>query len=130
MIYAYSFLDDQGFRCTGGSRDPNFFASLKERYQGRIFDIVEEKVSQEEYDAWVARHDKQLTLHSFTRTSPLTGVPSTRRLYVDPDKLAAWERGELYLQHAFPHLSPNDREFIKGGLTPEDCDEVFGTQDV
>lgn len=35
-----------------------------------------------------------------------------------------WEQGEL-IQDVFPHLSIEDREFIKTGLTAEDWKEIF-----
>ena len=35
-----------------------------------------------------------------------------------------WEQGEL-IQNVFSHLSIEDREFIKTGLTAEDWKELF-----
>jgi hypothetical protein len=38
--------------------------------------------------------------------------------------LHAYANGAL-LQDAFPHLSADDREFIKSGITKEEWDELF-----
>ncbi len=37
---------------------------------------------------------------------------------------ANWQRGAL-IQDAFPSLNPDEREFIKTGITPEEWDYVF-----
>ena len=62
-----------------------------------------------------------------TKVSSLTGVAHTREIPVDPEKLAAWEKGGVnapHIQHAFPELSDDDREFILSGITPEEWDSM------
>lgn len=60
------------------------------------------------------------------RVSPFSGKSVTRTLNVDIKKLRQWERKDLLLQEAFPHLSADDREWIKTGILPEEWDEMFG----
>lgn len=62
---------------------------------------------------------------TITRTSKLTGVTRTKELDVTIEQVLAWEEGEL-IQNAMPHLSADDREFIKTGITGEEWDQFFG----
>jgi hypothetical protein len=59
------------------------------------------------------------------RTSSLTGVTRTKEIDVTIEQVLAWEEGEL-IQNAMPHLSADDREFIKTGITGEEWDQLFG----
>jgi hypothetical protein len=59
-----------------------------------------------------------------TRTSQISGITRTLVLDVTPRELHAYANGAL-LQDAFPHLSADDREFIKSGITKEEWDELF-----
>ena len=61
----------------------------------------------------------------FTRTSMISGIKRTKLLLVDPDQLLKYERGELLIQVAFPHLSSADREFIITGITNEEWETAF-----
>jgi hypothetical protein len=54
-----------------------------------------------------------------TRVSPFTGRKVTLQLPITEEQYTAWEGGVL-LQDAFPHLSADDREFIKTGITPDE----------
>lgn len=56
---------------------------------------------------------------TITRTSGLTGHTHTREIDVTDDQLKSWLEGDL-IQDAMPHLSPDDREFIMTGITPEE----------
>jgi hypothetical protein len=58
-----------------------------------------------------------------TRKSPFSGQENTREINVTPEQLAAWYDGEL-IQRAMPHLSPDDREFIMTGITPEEWEAM------
>lgn len=57
-----------------------------------------------------------------TRTNPFTGKTNTREIDVTEDQLEAWYNGQL-IQEAMPHLSADDREFIKTGI--DNWDEMF-----
>lgn len=62
-----------------------------------------------------------------TRVSQVSGSITTRELPITIMQLAAWQCGVL-AQEAFPHLSARDREFILSGITPEEWDEMFGSE--
>ena len=61
----------------------------------------------------------------FVRTSTVSGIRRTKTFMVDPDKLRRYNRSEIHIQDAFPHLSADDREFIISGVTSEEWDTVF-----
>jgi hypothetical protein len=61
----------------------------------------------------------------FRRTSAISGITRTKTFMVDASKTIRYNRGELLIQEAFPHLSAGDREFIKTGITDEEWDEAF-----
>jgi hypothetical protein len=61
---------------------------------------------------------------NITRTSLFSRVTRTLDLPVTEAQLDAWASGEL-IQNAFPDLSPDDREFLKTGITPEEWEMMF-----
>jgi hypothetical protein len=65
---------------------------------------------------------------TITRKSSLTGITRTKEINVTEEQILAWEMGEL-IQNAMPHLSADDREFIKTGITGEEWDQLFGGAD-
>lgn len=60
-----------------------------------------------------------------TRISPWSGQRNIMEIDVTQDQLDEWRNGKL-IQHAMPHLSAEEREFILTGYTPEDWDAIFG----
>jgi hypothetical protein len=64
-----------------------------------------------------------------TKQSPLTGIINSRDLPVTQDQLDRWRTGTL-AQDAFPHLSPDDREFIITGATKEDWARMFPPEEL
>ena len=59
------------------------------------------------------------------RKSLISGVERELDLPVDPEMLQKWERGEILIQNAFPHLTPDQREFIMTGSTADEWDAAF-----
>jgi hypothetical protein len=59
------------------------------------------------------------------RISPFSGITHTMDLDVTVNQLISWERGEL-IHNVFHHLTPDEREFIKTGITPDEWDTMFG----
>ena len=59
-----------------------------------------------------------------TRTNPFNGKVNTLDLNVTDAQIEYYAAGAL-LQDAFPHLSVDDREFIKTGHTAESWEEMF-----
>ena len=60
-----------------------------------------------------------------TRTSIISGNISKMDLDVTPEQIARFESG-VFVQDAFPHLTPDEREFILNGITPEEWHATFG----
>ncbi len=65
---------------------------------------------------------------NITRISPLSGKVNTLDIPATLEQFAAYEAGAL-IQNAFPNLTPDEREFIKTGITPEEWNEAFGGLD-
>ena len=55
-----------------------------------------------------------------------TGKEHTMDLDVTEEQLRSYYEGGLLIQNAFPHLSADEREFIKTGVTPEEWEAIFG----
>ena len=53
------------------------------------------------------------------RRSPMTGELNQMDLPVTSKQYKDW-RGGMLIQNAMPNLTPEQREFIQTGLTPED----------
>ena len=60
-----------------------------------------------------------------TRRSPFSHKENTIDLDITPEQLARYENGGELIQNVFPNLSPEHREFIKTGITPEEWDATF-----
>ena len=62
--------------------------------------------------------------HEYTFSGPcvVTGKPYS--VTVKGPDLFRYHRGE-YIQNAFPYLSPDDREFLMTGISPEGWKETF-----
>ena len=58
------------------------------------------------------------------RTSMVTGITRSMELPITKEQWAAFQNGAL-VQNAFPHLSPDEREFIITGITKEEWDDTF-----
>lgn len=65
---------------------------------------------------------------NITRTSMLSGKVNTLDIPATLEQFAAYEAGAL-IQDAFPNLTPDEREFIKTGITAEEWDAAFGGLD-
>ncbi len=46
-------------------------------------------------------------------------------LDITPEQLARYEQGNELIQNVFPNLSPEHREFIMTGITPEEWNVTF-----
>lgn len=60
-----------------------------------------------------------------TRRSPFSKKENTMELDITPEQLARYEQGNELIQNVFPHLSPEHREFIMTGITPEEWEASF-----
>ena len=59
-----------------------------------------------------------------TKTSPFSGNTNVMEIDVTQEQLSSWKSGTL-IQDAMPHLTPDEREFIMTGITPEEWDSAF-----
>jgi hypothetical protein len=59
-----------------------------------------------------------------TRTSLATNKVHSLDLPITEEQIAAWQNGAL-IQNAFPNLTPDQREFLKTGITPEEWKAMF-----
>ena len=62
-----------------------------------------------------------------TRRSPFSGLTHSMEINVTQEQLDAWESGML-IQRAMPHISADEREFIKTGITPQEWEDTFGDE--
>ena len=60
-----------------------------------------------------------------TRVSPFSGKKHTMILPITEEQYKRWEVGEM-IQNAMPNLSPDEREFVMTGITPQEWKETFG----
>ena len=63
-----------------------------------------------------------------TKTSMISGKTNSMEIDVSFDQYQSWIDGEL-IQVAMPHLSADEREFIKTGITPSEWEENFGEEE-
>lgn len=63
-----------------------------------------------------------------TKTSAHSGITRTLDLDVTLEEYSTWRCGEL-IQNAMPRLNADEREFIKTGITAEEWEEMFGSQE-
>ena len=64
-----------------------------------------------------------------TKKSLVSGNTSTMDIDVTDDQLARIERGVELIQNVVPHLTPDEREFLKSGITPKEWDDMFGEEE-
>jgi hypothetical protein len=60
-----------------------------------------------------------------TRQSPFSGKVHTWDILVTEEQLARWRGGDR-IQDAMPYLTPDEREFIMTGITPDEWNATFG----
>lgn len=59
------------------------------------------------------------------RTSKFSGITRELDLPVTIEQMGRFESGMETIQDIFPHLSVDDREFIKTGITADEWDQMF-----
>ena len=61
-----------------------------------------------------------------TRTSQYTGRTHTMDLDVTEEQMTRYAQKDGLVQHIFPNLNPDEREFIMTGCTPQEWTDMFG----
>jgi len=59
------------------------------------------------------------------RKSTISGKLYVMDLDVTQEQLDRYAEGRELLQNVFPNLRPDEREFIKSGITPEEWNDMF-----
>jgi len=60
-----------------------------------------------------------------TKVDPFTGKTNQRLIDITREQLEQYEKGGKCIQDAFPHLTPDEREFIMTGITPDSWNAAF-----
>lgn len=63
------------------------------------------------------------------RKSILDGKVYEMDLPITPEDLARYDAGEGHVQNIFPNLNADQMEFIMSGITREEWNETFPTED-
>ena len=58
------------------------------------------------------------------RVSPFTNKAHIMDIPVTREQLSMWENGML-IQDAMPDLTPDQREFLKTGIMPDEWEQLF-----
>lgn len=61
-----------------------------------------------------------------TRQSQYSGKSNTMNLNITDSQWARYCAGTECIQNVFPNLTPDEREFIKTGITAQEWEELFG----
>jgi hypothetical protein len=62
------------------------------------------------------------------RISPIDRKQHAMQIDVTPFQLHDWSQGTS-IQNAMPNLTPDEREFIRIGITPEQSEELYKDMD-
>ena len=62
---------------------------------------------------------------NFERVSPFSGDTHYMVLEVSPHDYYNWAYTNTFIQKAFPYLTPDEREFLKTGITAAEWDDMF-----
>lgn len=62
------------------------------------------------------------------KVSLFSGKENEMDLDITKEQLDRWQSGEL-IQNVMPHLTPDEREFLISGTTPEEWEEVHGGEE-
>ena len=62
------------------------------------------------------------------RKSTISGKVHQMDLPITAEQIVAYQKGTL-IQHAFPNLTPDQREFFMTGITAEEWDAAFGEEE-
>ena len=63
-----------------------------------------------------------------SRTSLITGCVNTMDLPITEAMVNEWVNSDTLIQHAFPTLNADEREFLLTGATPAELSELFSEE--
>lgn len=62
-----------------------------------------------------------------TKISMFSGAENTMDLPITQEQLSLWKSKNLLVQDVFPNLTPDQREFLMTGITPQEWDQMFSS---
>jgi hypothetical protein len=62
-----------------------------------------------------------------TMTHPVTREDNEMDLNITSEQMNEWQNGAL-IQHALPHLTSDEREFLMTGLLPGEFERMYGAE--
>lgn len=66
-------------------------------------------------------------IYEITKKSPFSGKSNTMEIVMEPEDYERWKTGGDSIQECLPYLTPDEREFLMTGITPEEWEKTFGT---
>ena len=66
---------------------------------------------------------------NITKVDPFTGRLNTLDIPIEEEEYTDYLMGGVSIQRMFPHLTPDEREFIMTGITADSWAETFGEDD-
>jgi len=60
------------------------------------------------------------------RMSPFSKTVNELDLDITSEQLWRWQHGSELIQNVFPHLTPDEREFLLTGITEAEWNTTFG----
>jgi len=73
-------------------------------------------------EMWLAKPEGTMII---AKCSTITGLAHFAELAITKEQVTAFSNGTK-VQHAFPNLSMEEREFLLSGIVPEEWNEAFG----
>ena len=64
-----------------------------------------------------------------TNVSILSGKTNSMALPIRQGQVEYWQRSGELIQNVFPHLNADQREFLMTGITPDEWDSAFGSDE-
>ena len=65
---------------------------------------------------------------NITKVDPFTGRLNTLDIPIEEEEYTDYLMGGVSIQRMFPHLTPDEREFIMTGITADSWAETFGDE--
>lgn len=64
-----------------------------------------------------------------TNVSILSGKTNSMALPIRQGQVEYWQQSGELIQNVFPHLNADQREFLMTGITPDEWDSAFGSDE-
>ena len=68
---------------------------------------------------------RMLQTYKVEARSNITGRTAAMEMRMSEEQLSGWANGDDLIQNCLPQLSPDEKEFLLSGITPEEWTEFF-----